>query len=125
MDRFSPAVDRAIEANPQWAPMFDYVEEYLPRLIRYTPEDDGMLIGLPERYLVPTDETVEGFTYNELFYWDSFFMAVGLLHTQHRNMVVGIAKNLAHLLKRFRMIPNASRYSHMSHSQPPFFTAMA
>ncbi len=106
-----------------WTVMFEYIKASWPTVIRNTPQDAKMLIGLPYPYLVPTCENTAGFTFNEMFYWDSYFISLGLqYHPQHKDLIVGIAKNMAYMLKRFGMIPNSNRYSHMSHSQPPLFT---
>src|SRR4051812_21173638 len=55
----------------------DYIREFWTRLERFHPKDDESLLGLPKPYLVPSYEEGAGFDYNELYYWDSFFMAQG------------------------------------------------
>src|ERR1700744_6036171 len=84
----------------------DYIREFWTRLERYHPKDDESLLGLPKPYLVPSYEEGAGFDYNELYYWDSFFMVQGLLDEQHAALVQGILEDLLSLLKRFKIIPN-------------------
>src|ERR1700744_1746864 len=84
----------------------DYIREFWTRLERFHPKDDESLLGLPKPYLVPSYEEGAGFDYNELYYWDSFFMVQGLLDEQHAALVQGILEDLLSLLKRFKIIPN-------------------
>lgn len=101
----------------------EYIANYWHKLKRYHPKDDGVLVGLPKPYLVPSYEEGHEFDYNELYYWDSYFMAQGLLDTDHKQLVEGILEDLFALYGRFNIIPNASRLYLTSRSQPPFLTS--
>jgi alpha,alpha-trehalase len=101
----------------------DYIADYWHKVERYHPKDDESLLGLPKPYLVPSYREKTGFDYNELYYWDSYFMVQGMLDPQHEELVTGILENLTELFKRFRVIPNASRTYLMGRSQPPFLTS--
>lgn len=101
----------------------EYIAAYWPRLTRYHPEDNENLIGLPHPFLVPSFEPGREFDYNELYYWDSYFMVQGMLDGEHRELVMGIFADLAVLFRRFRIVPNASRLYLVSRSQPPFLTS--
>ena len=109
-------------SDPQqrWQPILEYIDAYWPRLVRHNPNDAGTLIGLRSPYLVPSD----GAMFQEMYYWDSYFMALGLRGTPLEGMIPGMAENLAELMKRFLIIPNGSRFYFTSRSQPPFFTAL-
>ncbi len=100
----------------------DYIREFWPRLERLQLKDDESLLALPKPYLVPSYEEGAGFDYNELYYWDSFFMVRGMLDEQHEQLVSGILEDLLSLYKRFKIIPNGSRTFLMGRSQPPFLT---
>lgn len=101
----------------------EYIEEYWKRLERFHPKDDESLLGVPKPYLVPSHEEGASFDYNELYYWDSFFMVQGMLTDPERQaMVSGILEDLMHLFMRFKAIPNASRTYLTGRSQPPFLT---
>ena len=100
----------------------DYIKAYWPKLERYHPKDDESLLGVPKPYLVPSFTEDAGFDYNELYYWDSFFMVQGMIDAEHKELVMGILEDLLHLFERFRVIPNASRMYLMGRSQPPFLT---
>lgn len=103
-----------------FAPVLTYIAEYWPRIIRHNPRGEGTRIGLPRPYLVPSD----GAMFQEMYYWDSYFMALGLVDTAHEPLIVDMVENLAYMYRRFGVIPNASRYYFLSRSQPPFLTAL-
>jgi alpha,alpha-trehalase len=100
--------------------MFAYIDSYWEALTRENTEDVGTLIGLPRPYVVPG----VGAMFQEMYYWDSYFTALGLVGSHHHHLVVDMTENMAWLLERFGVIPNASRYYFLSRSQPPFFTQM-
>jgi len=100
-----------------------YIADYWKVLQRFHPKDDESLLGLPHPYLVPASEEGHEFDFNELYYWDSYFMVQGLLDAQHRDLVIGILEDLLALFSRFKIIPNASRTYLTGRSQPPFLTS--
>jgi alpha,alpha-trehalase len=100
----------------------EYVQKYWTKVERFHPKDDESLLGLPKPYLVPSYSKATGFDYNELYYWDSYFMVQGMLDPEHQEMVSGILDNLMALFERFKVIPNASRTYLTGRSQPPFLT---
>lgn len=100
-----------------------YIDAYWQKLLRHHPKDDESLLGLPHPYLVPAFEEGHEFDFNEMYYWDSYFMVQGMLDKEHKKLVVGMLENLLHLFRRFKIIPNASRMFLMGRSQPPFLTS--
>ena len=100
----------------------DYIRTYWQKVERFHPKDDESLLGLPKPYLVPSYRIKTGFDYNEMYYWDSYFMVQGMLDPEHKELVSGILENLMALFSRFRVIPNASRTYLTGRSQPPFLT---
>jgi alpha,alpha-trehalase len=101
----------------------DYIRAYWKKVERFHPKDDESLLGIPKPYLVPSYKVKTGFDYNELYYWDSYFMVQCLLDKQHEELVTGILEDLIALFKRFRVIPNASRTYLTGRSQPPLLTS--
>lgn len=99
----------------------DYIGSFWPQIIHANEHDRGTLIGLPKPYLVPAAGGETGM-FQEMYYWDTFFMSLGVIGTPHEQLVVDAAENFAHLIERFGLIPNGSRYYFLSRSQPPFFT---
>lgn len=104
-------------------PALRYIHDYWPKLERYHPKDDESLLGLPNKYLVPAYDEGHEFDFNEMYYWDSYFMVQGMMDAEHKDLVVGILENLVSMFDRFKVIPNASRLYLMGRSQPPFLTS--
>ena len=100
-----------------------YINDYWKTVERRHTEDSGTLVGLPFPYIVPAADPKASFTFEEQYYWDSYFTALGLREPQHRSMVEGMLENLIFLFKRFAVIPNASRMYFTSRSQPPLLTS--
>jgi alpha,alpha-trehalase len=101
----------------------DYIAAFWQKLVRHHPKDDESLLGLPHPYLVPAYEDGHEFDFNEMYYWDSYFMVQGMLDEDHKELVVGMLENLVFMLNRFKVVPNASRMYLMGRSQPPFLTS--
>ncbi len=97
-----------------------HIEAYWPRLVREASPDGvrgTTLIPMPRPFVVPSD----GVMFREMYYWDSYFISLGLVGTAFEPLVLAMAENMADLFRRFGVIPNASRYDFLSRSQPPFF----
>ncbi len=101
----------------------NFIANYWPKLTRFHPKDDESLLGLPNPYLVPSYEEGHEFDFNELYYWDSYFMVQGMLDKKHKELVVGVLEDLLFTYERFKIIPNASRTYLMGRSQPPFLSS--
>ena len=100
-----------------------YIASYWTQLERFHPKDDESLLGLPYTYLVPSYNPTARFDYNELYYWDSYFMVQGLLDEAHEELVTGILEDLLSLFERLGVVPNASRTYLTGRSLPPFLTS--
>lgn len=100
-----------------------FIHSYWDALERHHPEDQGTLIGLPYPYIVPSSNKDEDFRFEEQYYWDSYFMALGLTDKLHQPLVEGMLENLIYLFNRFHLIPNASRMYFTGRSQPPLLTS--
>lgn len=101
----------------------EYIEQFWPTLTKTNRVDHATIIGLPHPYIVPAADEKASFTFEEQYYWDSFFTALGLVGTKHQKVAEGMLENLLHIYKRFGFIPNASRMYFMSRSQPPVLTS--
>lgn len=98
-----------------------HIEVYWPKLIRANKKDKGSLIGLPNPYIVPSDSAV----FQEQYYWDSYPLVRALIdHPKYSHLAVGMVENLLHLVSRFGIVPNASRFYFLSRSQPPLLSSM-
>ena len=102
----------------------NYIKHFWVNLERYHPHDEDSLIGLPNQYLVPAHNPSSSFNFDEMYYWDSYFMVQGMLtDPTKKELVMGILENLFSLLARFKVIPNASRTYLTGRSQPPLLTS--
>lgn len=101
----------------------EYIAKFWVRLERTHKKDDESLLGLPNTYLVPASEEGHEFDFNEMYYWDSYFMVQGMLDDEHKKLVLGILDNLVVLFERYKIIPNASRTYLTGRTQPPFLTS--
>jgi len=101
----------------------EYIDGYWKHLKRFNPKEDSTLIALPKPYLVPAYEPGREFDFPEQYYWDSYFIAQGLLDKKHKDIVVGMLENLIFMFDRFHIVPNASRSYLMGRSHPPLLSS--
>ena len=102
----------------------EYIKQFWPHLTRVQRDDVDTLIGLPNPYLVPAYNESSAFTFDEMYYWDSYFIVQGMLgDPKNKQLVMGILDNLFFLIKRYGMVPNANKTYLISHSQPPLLTS--
>ncbi len=80
--------------------------------------DRGSLLALPYEYIVP------GGRFQEQFYWDSYFIMLGLATENQWRLIEGMMKNYTYMIRRFGLIPTANRSYFLTRSQPPFFSHM-
>lgn len=109
--------EEAYKSDPNYK-----IEEHVDRLwtvlTRRTYRNRGSLMALPYPYVVP------GGRFSEQFYWDTYFIMLGLSVTGRYSEIEGMMKNYAYLIRKVGYIPTASRTYLLSRSQPPFFALM-
>lgn len=96
----------------------EHVTKLWPELTRRNRRMRGSLLPLPYSYVVP------GGRFSEQFYWDSYFIMLGLAADGEWPMIKGMMKNYEYMLRKFGCIPTANRNYFLSRSQPPFFGQM-
>lgn len=79
--------------------------------------EDGTLRGVP--FVVP------GGRFNEMYGWDSYFIAMGLLEDGRAESARSMVDNLVYEINHYGKIVNANRSYYLTRSQPPFLTSMA
>ena len=77
----------------------------------------GDLAGVP--FVVP------GGRFNEMYGWDSYFEALGLLEDGRVDLAKGMVDNFVYQIRHYGKILNANRTYYLTRSQPPFLPAMA
>ena len=78
---------------------------------------DGRLEGAP--FVVP------GGRFNEMYGWDSYFIALGLLQDGRVDLAKSMVDNFIYEIRNYGKILNANRTYYLTRSQPPFLTSMA
>lgn len=96
----------------------EHVRNLWDELKRSNRKNQGSLFALPYEYVVP------GGRFSEQFYWDSYFIMLGLAADERWDLVDGMMKNYAYMIRKFGFIPTANRTYFLSRSQPPFFAQM-
>lgn len=96
----------------------EHVKNLWPQLQRRNRRDRGSLVAVPHEYVVP------GGRFSEQFYWDSYFIMLGLAADEHWDIIEGMMKNYTFMIFKFGRIPTANRTYFLTRSQPPFFAHM-
>lgn len=105
-----------------------------PEYVRDLNDKPGLLaLALQEKYNESTQETdyvgvpfvVPGGRFNELYGWDSYMIALGLLVSDRVDLAKGMVVNFCFSIKHYGKILNANRTYYLSRSQPPLLTDMA
>lgn len=73
----------------------------------------GSLIPLERAYTVP------GGRFQEVYYWDSYFAALGLIESGRVAEVIDLVENFISVQQRVGCIPNGNRWYYNSRTQPP------
>lgn len=108
--------------NTPYKNCINYIREKWAGLTFFQPEDHDVHIGLPNKFVAPGAK--RGIFRNDQFYWDSYFIILGLITAKKVTLAKGIVDNFAYLQKRFGIIPLRNRYFNLGSSQPPFLSSM-
>ncbi len=68
---------------------------------------------------------VPGGRFNEMYGWDSYFEALGLLEDGRVELAKAMVDNFVYQITHYGKILNANRTYYLTRSQPPFLTSMA
>ena len=111
---------KQLAAKAQQATVFKQIDVLWDSLKR--PADtktNGSLLPLPRSYTVP------GGRFREIYYWDSYFTALGLIDAGRVDEVEAMLENFMSLQQRVGLIPNGNRSYYFSRSQPPVLALIA
>ena len=67
---------------------------------------------------------VPGGRFNEMYGWDSYFIAKGLLIDDKIELALGIAENFKYQIDHYGKILNANRSYYLTRTQPPLYTSL-
>jgi len=128
---------KSIPVEPHIAEAQQYYIANWKKSVRTLTHDSADFIGLPYPYSTPTLAGNQMF--QEMYYWDSYFINCGLLaygsHPQSDGestadekfaiqQAINNCNNLIYLVNKFGFVPNANRFSMTNRSQPPLLGAM-
>ncbi|EJD37494.1 glycoside hydrolase [Auricularia subglabra TFB-10046 SS5] len=102
------------------------VHGYWNNLVRQTNTSTLCTGAKCESTLIPLNHTfvVPGGRFREIYYWDSYFVMIGLLTSQLHSVAKSTLLNFMDQIDRFGFIPNGGRIYYLDRSQPPFFIPM-
>lgn len=113
----------------RYAAELDYIHEYWDKVIypskapfsgwRNLVMRPGY-IHLPNPVVSPNHRYFAG----TQFYWDSYFMLLGLYDDGRMNVAAGLLDNQLYLLKRYGMVLARNSLTALGRTQPPFLTSM-
>lgn len=95
-----------------------HINELWNVLTRQAYINKGSLMALPYPYIVP------GGRFGAQWYWDSYFTMLGLAASDRYDLVEGMMKNYAFLIRKYGYIVQANRTYYIGRSQPPYFSHM-
>ncbi|MDY3521556.1 trehalase family glycosidase [Riemerella anatipestifer] len=113
-----PVVFEVETSSHSLLPIEHHIEQLWTKLERSTIENTGTRIKLPNTYVVP------GGRFNEFFYWDSYYIMLGLEEYGKKDMILNMLDNAAHLISEYGFVPNGNRTYFLGRSQPPYFSLM-
>lgn len=67
---------------------------------------------------------VPGGRFLEFYYWDSYWIVKGLLHSEMYDTVKGMLRNFFSVIDRYGFIPNGGRIYYLIRTQPPMLANM-
>ncbi|RKP24335.1 neutral trehalase [Syncephalis pseudoplumigaleata] len=108
-------------------------EEITPQWVKSINQHPGILALATRRCIDVKGEStlaavpfvVPGGRFNEMYGWDSYFEALGLLADGRVELARGMVDNFAYQIRHYGKILNANRSYYLTRSQPPFLTDMA
>lgn len=119
LDNFDlPVVPKLDYESNTERPVEENIKALWDMLTREPVQEQGSLLNLPYKYIVP------GGRFREIYYWDSYFTMLGLKEHGRVDLIESMINNFAFLIKTYGHIPNGNRRYYLSRSQPPFFALM-
>ncbi len=118
--RNGPDFDLTIHPE-QYSQVLKYIENYWEEITCYIPSDRFTHLGLPHKFISPNN----GIYKNDQFYWDSYFIILGLVRCGRSELAKGMVDNMLYMQRHYNIIPMRNRFYNLGSSQVPFLTSMA
>ena len=107
--------------NANYKSVLDYIENYWPKITFSVKHNTLFRIAVPFPFVAPNHT----FFRLDLFYWDSYFIILGLVASSRMALARDIVENLIYLFRKFGMVPQRNRWINISRTNPPFLSQMA
>lgn len=139
-ESFEPAGSEFTDFDPRdWVPAPKFLKNIKDHSLRKFAQDlnhiwkmlgrkmkDDVRLN-PELYsiiYVPNPVIVPGGRFREFYYWDSYWIIKGLLHSEMYTTVKGMLSNFVSIVEKYGFIPNGGRIYYTMRSQPPMLVPM-
>jgi alpha,alpha-trehalase len=100
------------------------LESYIARLWDVLKHQSGEMRGRSSLLPLPYPYVVPGGRFRELYYWDSYFILLGLEADGRHDLALDMLRDFAFEIDCYGHVPNGNRTYYLSRSQPPFFSLM-
>ncbi|CAO3679434.1 unnamed protein product [Rhizopus microsporus] len=107
------------DITPEYVQSINDRPGILALALKTSTDEEGNTVFRGVPFVVP------GGRFNEMYGWDSYFEALGLLVDERIDLAQGMVDNFTYEIKHYGKILNANRSYYLSRSQPPFLTDMA
>lgn len=97
-----------------------FINEHWDNTIRVLKEKEGTRLPLPYPFSSPT----EGDLFRDMFYWDTYWINIGLLRSGREEQAKNNVNNMLYMLNTYGIMPNYCREDSLKHSQPPVLSLM-
>lgn len=98
----------------------EFIQESWQKTVRFSPKDNGDLIGLPYQYTVPSISN----SFQSMYYWDTYFTGEGLIIDGHVDLARSNVENMLYIVERYGKMLNGNRTYFENRSQPPYLSMM-
>lgn len=97
-----------------------FIKQHWDNTIRVLKEKEGTRLPLPYPFSSPT----EGDLFRDMYYWDTYWINVGLLRSDRAEQAKNNVNNMLYMLNTYGIMPNYCREDSLKHSQPPVLSLM-
>lgn len=97
-----------------------YIKDNWKNTIKPACDNEDTLLRLPNPYTTPCMSD----SFQEMYYWDTYFANVGLIMSGMAEQAKNNVDNMIYLVNTHGKMPNGNRTFYLNRSQPPFLSIM-
>ncbi|KRZ93788.1 Trehalase [Trichinella sp. T8] len=105
----------------RWAVALNRIWKELCRRVKskvFEHQELYSLLYVPNPFIIP------GGRFREFYYWDTFWIAKGLIASEMFTTLKGMIRNLGYMVENHGFVPNGGRVYYLFRSQPPLLIPM-